>query len=84
MASNLIREHGQVKHDIKAQLTVSASGSAGGEGARTHIQVLANSIVASVLIALHTWFLWEQKRYDSACFGHGGDVGDVLVVGIVA
>jgi hypothetical protein len=63
---------------------MSASGAAGGEGARTHIQVLANSIVASVLIALHTWMLWKQERYSSACFAHGTDVGDLLVVGIVA
>ena len=28
----------QVKHDVKATLTVQANGSSGGEGARTHIQ----------------------------------------------
>lgn len=28
----------QVKHDVKAKLTMQASGNAGGEGARTHIQ----------------------------------------------
>lgn len=28
----------QVKHDVKAKLTMSASGNSGGEGARTHVQ----------------------------------------------
>ncbi|KAL8750675.1 MAG: hypothetical protein Q9184_006339, partial [Pyrenodesmia sp. 2 TL-2023] len=43
----------KVKHDVKARLTLAASGSSGGEGKRTHIQVFANSLVASVLILLH-------------------------------
>ncbi|KAL1981070.1 hypothetical protein VTN96DRAFT_3095 [Rasamsonia emersonii] len=73
----------KVKHDVKAQLTLSASGAPGGEGARTHIQVLANSIVASVLILLHTRLLWLQLSSPS-CFSCGADVGDLLVVGIVA
>ena len=34
-----IRPNGsQVKHDVKAKLTMQANGSSGGEGARTHIQ----------------------------------------------
>ncbi|PCH09491.1 Protein of unknown function DUF92, TMEM19 [Penicillium occitanis (nom. inval.)] len=74
----------KVKHDIKAQLTLSASGAAGGEGARTHIQVLANSIVATVLIALHTYLIWNEGRYSTICFSQGADIGDILVVGIVA
>ena len=28
----------QIKHDVKAKLTMQSSGSSGGEGARTHIQ----------------------------------------------
>jgi hypothetical protein len=28
----------QVKHDVKAKLTMQASGNSGGEGARTHVQ----------------------------------------------
>ncbi|KAF5858135.1 hypothetical protein ETB97_004782, partial [Aspergillus alliaceus] len=47
----------KVKHDVKARLTLSATGSEGGEGQRTHIQVLANSIVATVLILAHTYIL---------------------------
>ena len=43
----------QVHHAQKAHLTLSATGLPGGEGPRTHIQVLANSLCASVLILLH-------------------------------
>lgn len=81
---------GQVKHSIKAGLTVSATGSEGGEAQRTHIQVLANSIVASVLILLHTYIL-AQNGDEESCFalgrrrtGTGRDGSDVLAVGIVA
>ena len=34
-------------------MTSSATGSPGGEGARTYIQVLANSVIASILVILH-------------------------------
>ncbi|CZR60640.1 probable transmembrane protein 19 [Phialocephala subalpina] len=70
----------KVKHDVKARLTVQASGSAGGEGARTHIQVLANSAVASILTLLHAYQLRQRDQTD-ACFSWPGDI---LVVGIVA
>ncbi|KAL2003229.1 hypothetical protein VTN02DRAFT_4636 [Thermoascus thermophilus] len=73
----------KIKHDVKAHLTMSATGAAGGEGARTHVQVLANSIVASVLILLHTKLLLG-RREEEQCFSRGGDVGDLLTVGIVA
>ena len=54
----------------------------GGEGPRTHIQVLANSIVASVLILLHYRQLSVQSKSGEVvgCWPFGGDV---LVVGIV-
>ena len=73
----------QVKHDVKAKLTQSANGSSGGEGARNHIQVLANSGVASILILLHLWQLKKEGRYEGRdlCFHKKSDV---LVVGIVA
>ncbi|KAH8696523.1 DUF92 domain protein [Talaromyces proteolyticus] len=74
----------KVKHGIKAQLTLSASGASGGEGPRTHVQVLANSLVATVLSVLHTYYLWNQGRYSKACLAQGADIGDILVVGIVA
>ncbi|UPX10995.1 uncharacterized protein EKO05_0001622 [Ascochyta rabiei] len=73
----------KVKHDVKAKLTQSANGASGGEGSRNHIQVIANSGVASVLILLHLWQLKKEGRYESGdlCFHKKSDV---LVVGIVA
>lgn len=69
----------KVKHDIKAKLTKSASGSAGGEGPRNHIQVLANSFAASVLVACHAFKL--RHAVDDVCWGRNSDA---IVVGIVA
>ncbi|OXV07890.1 hypothetical protein Egran_04343 [Elaphomyces granulatus] len=71
----------KVKHEVKAQLTMSSSGTSGGEGPRTHVQVLANSIVASVLVLLHTRQLTLSGQ---DCFSFGKNGGDLLVVGIVA
>ncbi len=73
----------QVKHDIKAKLTQSSAGSSGGEGPRNHIQVIANSGVASILILLHLRQLKNEGRYDDEglCWNRGTDP---LVVGIVA
>ncbi|KAL4920721.1 integral membrane protein DUF92-domain-containing protein [Aspergillus aurantiobrunneus] len=76
----------KVKHDIKAQLTLSATGSHGGEGSRTHIQVLANSIVASVLSLAHAWVLANNKEVDGSsadCFSNGRHAADLLMVGII-
>ena len=72
-----------MKHDVKSRLTLSASGSDGGEGQRTHIQVLANSIVASVLILFHTRAL-AVSGLDTGCFSNGAHASDLLMVGIVA
>lgn len=69
----------KVKHDVKAQLTVSASGSSGGESQRNHVQVLANSGIASVLILLHCWHL-RQGNANEECWPYGKDL---LIVGIV-
>lgn len=73
----------KVKHDVKANLTLSSSGSSGGEGARTHIQVLANSVVASVLILLHYRQLRTGRTFGESdeCWAYGNDL---LVVGIVS
>jgi hypothetical protein len=73
----------QVKHDIKAKLTQSATGSSGGEGARNHVQVIANSGVASVLILLHFCQLKKEGRYNDKdlCWHKGSDA---LIVGVVA
>ncbi|TVY38743.1 Transmembrane protein [Lachnellula occidentalis] len=78
----------KIKHNEKARLTMNASGSSGGEGARTHIQVLANSLVASVLTLLHAYQLHRRGQdinpatgADETCYSWPGDL---LVVGIVA
>ncbi|KAL8741976.1 MAG: hypothetical protein Q9190_005483 [Brigantiaea leucoxantha] len=74
----------KVKHDVKARLTVSSSGASGGEGARTHIQVLANSLVASILILLHMRQLYRtdsNNSFEEKCWPYGQDL---LVVGIVS
>ncbi|KAI9814360.1 MAG: hypothetical protein M1826_002272 [Phylliscum demangeonii] len=75
----------KVKHDVKARLTLSASGSSGGEGPRTAVQVLANSIVASILIWLHKRQLDQRALVrgdaDASCWLWGTDP---LVVGIIA
>lgn len=73
-----------MKHDVKEKLTQSATGASGGEGSRNHIQVIANSGVASVLILLHYWHLKQSGRYDYSkdlCWERRSDA---LVVGIVA
>ncbi|KAK8216152.1 integral membrane protein DUF92-domain-containing protein [Phyllosticta capitalensis] len=80
----------KVKHDIKARLTHSSGGGAGGEGPRTHVQVLANSAVASVLVLLHAWSLYSNNKdanEQQMCFPHGGSakfrLADLAVVGAV-
>lgn len=73
----------QVKHDIKEKLTQSATGATGGEGSRNHVQVIANSGVASVLILLHLWTLKTDGRYEDKDLCWNGS-SDALVTGIVA
>jgi uncharacterized membrane protein len=78
-----------VKKEVKASLTLHAQGSSGGEGPRTHVQVLANSLMASILSLLHTYQLSQRrdailnghKPEGSYCYDWGGDI---LVVGIIA
>jgi hypothetical protein len=74
----------QVKHDVKAKLTQSATGTSGGEGSRNHVQVFANSGVASILILLHYWQLRSSGRYDYSYHLCWERHSDALVVGIVA
>lgn len=82
----------QVKENVKARLTIKASGgSPGGEGPRNHVQVLANSLTASLLTLLHANQLRARQQallaapHDesagSICFSWGGDL---LVIGIIA
>lgn len=68
-----------------------AQGTSGGEGPRTHVQVLANSLMASFLSLLHAYTLHVRKRallagsptehHGSLCFAWAGDLA---VVGIIA
>ncbi|OIW23649.1 hypothetical protein CONLIGDRAFT_637623 [Coniochaeta ligniaria NRRL 30616] len=84
-----------VKEDVKAKLTVASKGTSGGEGPRTHVQVFANSLVASILSLLHAYQLHQRKTalLTSATTGGSGDAvgslcfswgGDLLVIGIIA
>lgn len=86
-----------VKKEVKATLTLHAQGSSsssgggasGGEGPRTHVQVLANSLMASILTLLHARqlglrrdaILAGQVPDGTYCYSWGGDL---LVVGIIA
>ncbi|KAF2966960.1 hypothetical protein GQX73_g6615 [Xylaria multiplex] len=78
-----------VKKEVKANLTLHAQGSSGGEGPRTHVQVLANSLMASILSLLHTYQLYQRREAilggqspeGTYCYSWGGDL---LVVGIIA
>ncbi|CEI67209.1 hypothetical protein FVEN_g10956 [Fusarium venenatum] len=80
-----------IKEGIKANYTVRSKGTSGGEGPRTHVQVLANSLMASVLSLLHANQLRKREAAfadpntpdptGSLCFSWGGDL---LVVGIIA
>jgi hypothetical protein len=74
----------QVKHDVKARLTLTSSGTSGGEGARTHVQVLANSIVATVLVLLHARQLRARDKSGTGSQGCWPYGEDLLVVGIVS
>lgn len=82
-AMMLISSNLQIKHEVKAKLTHSSSGAPGGEGPRTHVQVLANSLVASILILAHAWSIRNDPNAQF-CWRQGGRSGDVLVAGIVA
>ncbi|KAI0196981.1 integral membrane protein DUF92 [Astrocystis sublimbata] len=77
-----------VKKEVKASLTLDAQGSSGGEGPRTHVQVLANSLMGSILTLLHAYQL--RQRRDTIGSGRAPEgtycyswAGDVLVVGII-
>ncbi|KAK4152554.1 hypothetical protein C8A00DRAFT_44407 [Chaetomidium leptoderma] len=82
-----------VKENVKASLTLKAGGTSGGEGPRNHVQVLANSLTASILSLLHAYQLRSREQSlvasspndgaagSSLCFAWGGDL---LVIGIIA
>jgi len=85
-----------VKEREKSRLTLHSRGTSGGEGPRTHVQVLANSLTASIFSLLHAYQLRTRKdaliaaitnpgtsnaSIGSLCYAWGGDL---LVVGIIA
>ncbi|GAB0135394.1 hypothetical protein EsDP_00003734 [Epichloe bromicola] len=80
-----------IKENVKAALTMHSKGSSGGEGPRTHVQVLANSLMASILTVAHGYQLRRRvaayadpntpNPESSICYSWGGDL---LVVGIIA
>lgn len=72
-----------MKQDVKAHLTLSSTGASGGEGSRTHIQVLANSVVASVLILFHYRQLLARAHTGTASRRYWPFGEDILVVGII-
>lgn len=76
----------KVKHDVKATLTLSSSGSSGGEGPRTSVQVLANSLAASLLVLRHLWVYGLSTTQETLCFGgaEGTRHADLLLMGIMA
>lgn len=69
----------KIKHNIKSKLTIQASGDVGKESSRTHIQVFANSGVASVLSILHAYQLIHRE--ENYCHSWPGNL---LFIGIVA
>ncbi|EJT80429.1 hypothetical protein GGTG_00428 [Gaeumannomyces tritici R3-111a-1] len=82
----------KIKKDVKASLTVASQGTSGGEGPRTHVQVLANSAVASVLSLAHAYQLYKRRELlltgstspapqGSLCLAWAGDL---LPIGIIA
>ncbi|KAK4201652.1 integral membrane protein DUF92-domain-containing protein [Triangularia verruculosa] len=83
-----------VKENMKATLTLKATGSTpsgSGEGPRTHVQVFANSLTATILTLLHAYQLHARKQgliatgsspdNGTLCFSWKGDL---LVIGIIA
>ncbi|KEF53007.1 uncharacterized protein A1O9_10915 [Exophiala aquamarina CBS 119918] len=78
----------KVKHEIKATLTLSSSGSSGGEGPRTAIQVFANSAAASAMVLLHLWADGLDLDGTKGCFGSRAGAGtrlaDLYLMGIMA
>ncbi|RKF64219.1 Transmembrane protein 19 [Erysiphe neolycopersici] len=69
----------KIKYHIKSKLTIQASGDIGKESPRTHIQVFANSGVASVLSMLHAYQLIHRE--ENYCHSWPGNL---LFTGIVA
>lgn len=78
----------QIGHEAKAHLTASATGGTGGEGARTYVQVFANSGFACILIAIHAYLLNSSPFISSHVAMFAGPyfptLQRLLPIGIVA
>ncbi|KAJ4306091.1 hypothetical protein N0V88_000887 [Collariella sp. IMI 366227] len=80
----------RVKENVKATLTVKSTSANGAEGPRTHVQVFANSLAASIFSVMHAYQL--RSRQNALLASHGDDAGslcfawggDLLVIGIIA
>ncbi|KAI9172431.1 Protein PGR [Paramyrothecium foliicola] len=80
-----------INEEAKSRMTMRSKGTSGGEGPRTHVQVLANSLMASILTVLHAIQLRSRQAAlldpnapdpnGTLCFSWRGDL---LVVGIIA
>ncbi|KAK6440752.1 hypothetical protein LTR95_003027 [Oleoguttula sp. CCFEE 5521] len=78
----------KIGHDAKARLTQSSTGSSGGEGARSAVQVFCNAGGACVLIVLHAW-LASSSPFMSQRGGvmpgiHAPQLQRVLPIGVMA
>ncbi|KAJ9635718.1 uncharacterized protein PV06_08858 [Exophiala oligosperma] len=75
----------KVKHDIKATLTQSSSGSSGGEGPRTSVQVFANSGAATLLVLVHIYLYGLSPTATGTCFSSSSSiVPDLILLGIMS
>ncbi|KAF2217117.1 hypothetical protein CERZMDRAFT_32116 [Cercospora zeae-maydis SCOH1-5] len=80
----------KIGHAKKAHLTQSATGGTGGEGARSAIQVVANSGWASLLIAIHAYLLHTNAPFISSIIPgqspgpHFPVLKNLLPIGIIA
>ncbi|CCU77101.1 DUF92 domain protein [Blumeria hordei DH14] len=73
----------KVNHEFKSKLTILESVKSGTGVGRTHIQVFANSGVASILTLLHTYFLYQNNSttMPNKCLPWPADL---LTLGIIA
>jgi uncharacterized membrane protein len=82
----------KLNHDVKSRYTLSSVGSVesvggGGGAGRTHVQVLANSGVASLLVLVHVLRggaidLWGKGKGE--CIPTTGSTEGLILAGIVA
>ncbi|USW56780.1 hypothetical protein Slin15195_G100990 [Septoria linicola] len=80
----------KIGHAKKSHLTQSAIGGVGGEGARSAVQVFANSGWASILIAIHAYLIHNNTPFISSVIPgvtagpHFPTLERLLPIGIIA